>query len=46
MTPPESSCPTIATPEYPNTPKAQEKGLKFNLMKIIEDMKEETNKSF
>ena len=45
MAPPEPSSLTVAIPAYPNTPKAQEKGLKLNLIKMIEDFKEETNKS-
>lgn len=44
MTPPEPSSLTVAIPAYPNTPKAQEKGLKLNLIKMIEDFKEKTNK--
>lgn len=44
--PPDPSSPTIASPEYYNTAKAQENNPKSNLVKIIEAFKEEINKSF
>ena len=45
MTPSEHSYPFTSSPGYPNTTKAQENGLKVNLIKIIEAFKEEMNKS-
>jgi hypothetical protein len=44
ITPLEHSYPSTASPEYPNTSKTQESDLKSNLVKMIEDFKEEMNK--
>jgi hypothetical protein len=41
----EPSSPTIASPEYNNTPKNQEADLKSYLMKIIESFREDINNS-
>ena len=43
MAPAEPRYPTTATPGYPNTAKAQEDGLKSNLIKMMEAFKEEIN---
>jgi hypothetical protein len=43
IAPPEASYPTTASPGYPNTTEAQENGLKYNLIKILEAFKEEIN---
>ena len=45
MPPLEPSSPTTANPGYPNENEAQENGLKFNFIKMIEAFKEEMNKS-
>jgi hypothetical protein len=45
MAPSELSFPTTANPGYPNTPKGQDCALKSYLMKIIEDLKDDINKS-
>jgi hypothetical protein len=41
----EHSFPTIANPEYTNTPENQDSFLKSYLMKIIKSFKEDTNNS-
>jgi hypothetical protein len=41
----ESSFPTIARPEYTNTPENQESALKSYLMKIMQSFKEYSNNS-
>jgi predicted double-glycine peptidase len=45
MTSSEHSYPTTTSPGYPNTTEAQENDLKSNLIKMIEAIKEEINKS-
>lgn len=44
MTPSEHSFPTTASPEYPNKLKEQDSDLKFYLMKMKEDFKDDINK--
>jgi gas vesicle protein len=39
----EPSCPTIASPRYPNTPEKQDSDLKSHLMMMIEDFKKDIN---
>lgn len=46
MAPPEPRYHTTVAPGYSNTGEAQENNLKSNLMKTIEALKEEINKSF
>jgi hypothetical protein len=46
MTPPEHSYHSTVSPGYPNTTKAQEKDLKYNLIKMIKTFKEEIDNSF
>lgn len=46
MAPPKSSYPTTASPGYSNIDEAQENDLKSNLMKMIESLEVEINKSF
>lgn len=46
MAPPKDSYPTTASPEYPNTTRIQENDFKSNTGKMIEDVKEEMNKTF
>jgi gas vesicle protein len=41
----ESSTPTSASPEYPNTPKKQDSDLKSYLMMLVEDFKKGINNS-
>jgi ElaB/YqjD/DUF883 family membrane-anchored ribosome-binding protein len=41
----EPSCPTTASPGYPNIPEKQESDLKPHLLKMIEDLKEDINNS-
>jgi hypothetical protein len=41
----EPSTPTTASPEYPNTPKKQDSGLKSYLMMLVEDFKKGINNS-
>ena len=43
MTPSEHIYLTIESPGYPNTTKAQENDIKFNLIKMIEPFKEDIN---
>lgn len=46
LTPSEHSCPTTASPEYPNTHEKQDFNLKSHLIKMVEDLKEDINNSF
>jgi uncharacterized protein YllA (UPF0747 family) len=41
----EPSSPTIASPEYPNTPEKQDSDIKSHLMKMIKDLKKDINNS-
>lgn len=43
--PPECRCPPTASPGHPNTARAQEEELKYNLMKMIEPLKRKWNQS-
>jgi hypothetical protein len=45
MAPPEPRYPATTSPGFPNEPEAQDKDLKFNLIKMIEAFKDVTNKS-
>lgn len=45
MSLPEPSCPTTASPEYPNTAEAQENDLKTNSMMMLDVLKEEMKNS-
>jgi hypothetical protein len=45
MIPPEHSYPTPASPGYQNTTGTQENYYHFNLIRMIDIFKEETNKS-
>jgi hypothetical protein len=45
LAPSEPRCPTTASPGYPNIPEKQDSYLKFHLMKMIRDHKEDINNS-